>query len=108
MKKIRYAIVIAIPVCILGALGCLSVKSTDTMRPQRVGEEGLVLVRNGVSLAPIVIFKGAPPYTRGAADELVEYIEKITGARPKIIEGEPNPLPKRAIWVGYQPVMKKD
>ncbi|MCA1809641.1 MAG: DUF4838 domain-containing protein [Lentisphaerae bacterium] len=36
---------------------------------------------------------------------MVEYIEKISGARPEVIEGLPDPLPERAIWVGYQPVL---
>jgi len=63
----------------------------------------LVLVENGVSRAPIVVFGGAPPYTRRAADELAEYIERISGAKPTVIEGEPKPPPERAIWVGFQP-----
>jgi len=67
----------------------------------------LVLVENGVSRAPIVVFEGAPPMTRRAADELAEYIEKISGARPKVIEGQPDPLPERAIWVGFQPKLKE-
>jgi len=67
----------------------------------------LVLVDNGVSLAPIVIFQDAPPYTRRAADELAEYIEKTSGAKPEVIEGEPKPIPEHAIWVGYQPLLKK-
>ena len=67
----------------------------------------LVLVDNGVSLAPIVIFKDAPPYTRRAAAELAEYLEKISGAKPKVIEGEPKPIPKHAIWVGFQPKVKE-
>jgi len=67
----------------------------------------LVLVKDGVSLAPIVIFKGAPPLTRAAAEEVVEYIEKTSGAKPKLIEGDPGPTPERAIWVGYQPKVKE-
>ena len=67
----------------------------------------LVLVEKGVSRAPVVVFKGAPPMTRRAADELAQYIEKTSGAKPKVIEGEPKPIPKRAIWVGYQPALKK-
>jgi hypothetical protein len=33
---------------------------------------GLVLVENGVSRVPIVVFKDAPPFTRRAADELAQ------------------------------------
>jgi hypothetical protein len=64
---------------------------------------GLVLVENGVSRVPIVVFKDAPPFTRRAADELAQYIEKTSGAKPQIIEGDPQPTPAHAIWVGYQP-----
>lgn len=67
----------------------------------------LVLVEEGLSRAPIVIFENAPPKTRRAADELAEYIEKVSGARPEVIEGAPDPLPERAIWVGYQPVLDR-
>lgn len=71
------------------------------------GAAELVLVEEGVSRAPIVIFEDAPPLTRRAADELAGYIEKTSGAKPKIIEGEPRPIPEQAIWVGYQPVLEK-
>lgn len=67
--------------------------------------EKLVLVENGQARVPIVVFADAPPLTRLAADDLAAYIEKISGARPPVIEGLPNPLPEHAIWVGYQPVL---
>ncbi|MCA1808695.1 MAG: DUF4838 domain-containing protein, partial [Lentisphaerae bacterium] len=67
----------------------------------------LVLVENGQSYAPIVVFDGAPPMTRRAADELAGYMEKISGIRPEVIEGCPEPLPQHAIWVGYQPALNK-
>ncbi|MCA1808795.1 MAG: hypothetical protein ABR497_08880, partial [Kiritimatiellia bacterium] len=41
----------------------------------------LVLVENGEARAPIVIFADAPPQTRKAADQLAEYIEKVSGVR---------------------------
>lgn len=37
---------------------------------------------------------------------LAEYIEKISGQKPAILEGEPQPLPERAIWIGVQPAVK--
>jgi len=61
----------------------------------------------GVAPAPIIVFKDAPPRTRDAAVTLAEYIEKTCGARPAIIDGEPDPAPARGIWVGCQPVLKK-
>jgi hypothetical protein len=69
--------------------------------------KGLVLVENGVSRVPIIVFKDAPPFTRRAADELAEYIGKISGAKPQVIEGDPQPTPAHAIWVGYQPRLKE-
>ncbi len=52
-----------------------------------------------------MVFENAPRFTRMAADELADYMEKITGVRPEVIEGAPDPVPETAIWVGYQPVM---
>ena len=71
------------------------------VRPSRAAD--LVLVEDGVCQVPIVVFKDAPPYTRNAAEELAGYIKKITGVEPDVIEGEPAPIPKQAIWIGYQP-----
>lgn len=70
-------------------------------------DEDLVLVAKDSPPGPIVIFPGAPPRTMEAAKLLADYIEKITGQKPELIEGEPTPLPERAIWVGVQPVVKK-
>ena len=67
----------------------------------------LILVDKGVSLAPIIVFKDAPPRTRQAADELAAYIEKVGGAKPQVIEGLPEPVPEHAIWVGFQPKLKE-
>jgi len=67
----------------------------------------LVLVEDGVSRAPVVVFEGTPPMTRRAAEELAQYIEKTSGAKPEVIEGEPKPIPEHAIWVGYQPALKR-
>ena len=66
----------------------------------------VTIVKDGKSLVPIIIFKDAPPYTKEATEELALYIEKISGAKPVVIEGKPDPIPESAIWVGYQPVMK--
>ena len=61
----------------------------------------------GVAPAPIIVFKDAPPRTRDAAVKLAEYIGKISGVKPAIVDGEPQPLPERAIWIGVQPVVKR-
>ena len=65
----------------------------------------LTLVEDGESQAPIIVFEDAPPFIQQATDELAEYIERTTGARPEVIEGAPEPIPAHAIWVGYQPAM---
>ena len=59
----------------------------------------------GIGPAPIVLYANAPPRTRDAAVTLAHYIERRCGMRPDLIEGMPQPLPDRAIWVGVQPVL---
>ncbi len=68
--------------------------------------EDLVLVRQGVGLVPVVLFEGAPPMTRRAADDLIDYIEKSSGVRLELVEGVPDPFPEKAIWVGFQPALE--
>lgn len=84
--------------------GCQSVAYDQALNPAHPAAD-LLLVKEGVALAPIVVFENAPPYTRQAAEELAAYIEKVSGARPEVIEGEPDPLPEHAIWVGVQPAL---
>ena len=85
--------------------GCLAMSAEDAKRAGETEGPELVIVKDGVSLAPIVTVEGAPPYTREAAGELAVYIEKISGAKPEIIKGAPAPVPEHAIWVGYQPIL---
>ncbi len=66
----------------------------------------LILAAKDTPPAPIVVFSDAPPRTREVADVLADYIAKISGQKPAIIEGEPSPMPERAIWVGVQPAVK--
>ncbi len=67
----------------------------------------LVDTEAGVAPAPIYLYPGAPPRTRDAAVTLADYLEKICGARPELIESAPTSLPERALWVGYQPGLEK-
>jgi hypothetical protein len=67
---------------------------------------GFIVFDVGVAPAPIIVFKDAPTRTRDAAVTLAEYIEKISGVKPEVIDGEPQPLPERAIWIGVQPIVK--
>jgi len=88
---------------ILGVSGAILAFTAACFGSLGAQEQELVLVEDGVGQAPIVVFDGAPPYTRQAADELAGYMGKVSGARPKVIEGEPDPVPEHGIWVGYQP-----
>lgn len=65
----------------------------------------LVLVAKDTAPAPIIVFKDAPPRTRDAAVTLADYLEKISGQKPAVLDGEPSPLPDRAIWIGVQPAV---
>lgn len=65
-----------------------------------------ILVAKDSPPVPIVIYKDAPPRTREVADILADYVAKISGRKPDVIEGEPSPLPERAVWLGVQPVVK--
>ncbi len=67
----------------------------------------LTLVEAGVSRMPIIVSRDAPPFTRRAVGELADYIGKISGAKPEIVEGIPVPAPEQAIWVGFQPGLKE-
>jgi len=67
------------------------------------GAAEMLLVEKDASRAPTVVAHDAPPETAHAAGDLADYIEKIGGARPAIIVGQPDPAPARAIWVGPSP-----
>ena len=72
-----------------------------------VDTAGFVLVdkKAGIKPAPLILFPDAPPFTREAAGDLADYIEKACGTRPEWIDGLPGQIPERAIWVGYQPAL---
>lgn len=67
----------------------------------------LILAEKGKSAVPIVVAKGASTFTRDAANHLASAVEKMTGVRPGIIEGEPSVQPSQAIWIGVQPAVQK-
>ncbi|MBC8868091.1 MAG: DUF4838 domain-containing protein, partial [Planctomycetes bacterium] len=62
-------------------------------------------IGSGIAPAPLVLFADAPPKTREAAVELADYVEKVCGQRPELIEGTLQPSPDRAVWIGYQPAL---
>lgn len=67
----------------------------------------LVDVESGTTPAPIVLMPDAPPFTRRAAVELADCIEKSCGMRPELIDSAPPKTIERAIWVGYQPLLEE-
>lgn len=67
----------------------------------------MTIVENGVNAAPIILPPDTTYYNRVAAEDLASMIERASGARPEIIEGAPQEMPNRAIWVGYQPAMEQ-
>ncbi len=89
------------------AAGCMEAREQAKQKDSEVRAAPLTLVEKGASLAPIIVFSNAPPRTRQAADELAAYIEKVGGVKPQVIEGLPDPVPERAIWVGFQPKLKE-
>lgn len=56
--------------------GCGAVIAMAGFFQADAAENELVLVEDGESLAPVVVFQDAPPKTRRAAEELVDYLEK--------------------------------
>lgn len=66
-----------------------------------------VWVAPGREPAPIMVAADAQLRTRAAAQELADYVEKLSGRRPKLIDGVPQPLPESAVWVGFQPALKE-
>ena len=66
------------------------------------GAERLTLVEKGRSRMSIVLASGAGESGRRAAADLAEYLEKISGAAPGIMETS-SVVPAAAIWVGMQP-----
>ena len=94
-------------VLLMVASGCTMLQEDAKKKDSEVRAAPLILLDKGVSLAPIIVSKDAPPMTRKAADELAAYIEKVGGTKPQVIEGLPDPLPEKAIWVGFQPKLKE-
>ncbi|MGM0378066.1 MAG: DUF4838 domain-containing protein [Bacteroidota bacterium] len=99
--------------CISIFSGCSNADKLRSNSPEEIikkseqAEGNLAVVENGECNMPIFVFKNAPLYTRKSADELAEYIQKITGVKPEVFEGEPEETPANAIWVGVQPKVKE-
>ena len=68
---------------------------------------GMVWVEPGTPVAPIVVAADDPTGSvLDAAEDLAGYVERISGRRPEVVQGAPDPLPERAVWVGIQPAVR--
>jgi hypothetical protein len=66
----------------------------------------MVWVAEGMPPAPIIVSTNDPTgEVLKSAQDLAGYVEKISGQRPEVLQRVPEPLPERAVWVGYQPVL---
>lgn len=65
------------------------------------------LVDKEQGAAPIIIPAGLPPRTKDAAVTLADYIGKISGQRPEIVESTNASFPARAIFVAPQPNLER-
>ncbi|HWL53564.1 MAG TPA: DUF4838 domain-containing protein [Chthoniobacteraceae bacterium] len=71
---------------------------------RKAPEEGvLTLVSEEGGCIPVILSPEATPSARAAAGHLCELIGIMSGRRPELITGTPDPVPDSAIWVGYQP-----
>jgi hypothetical protein len=70
-----------------------------------VSAADFILVDKDTPPAPIIVSGDAPPRTREAAAVLADYVAKISGKKPSIVDGAPSPVPERAIWIGFQPAL---
>lgn len=77
-----------------------------TLAPLAAHAADFIIADKGTPPAPIVVFKDAPPRTRDAAVTLADYIAKVCGQKPAVLDGVPSPVPERAIWIGAQPAVK--
>lgn len=65
----------------------------------------LTLVSPDLPPAPIIVAADAPPRTRDAAQTLADYVEKISGKRPDVLQPPPAQPPERAVWIGVSPAV---
>jgi hypothetical protein len=66
----------------------------------------LLLVDHKVSVLPISVDRNAPKEILDAAGELAGYLQKISGAKVKVILNASTNAPAHAIWVGAQPKLE--
>lgn len=91
------------PASLLPVLLLVSVALADA--PPRAVEGGLTIVVDGKSDYRIVLPPDATPAERRAADDLAEYLHRMTGARLPVATAEAGRAPERAIVLGPDPSM---
>lgn len=67
----------------------------------------LLIAGKGTAAIPIVIARDTTPRNRQAAQELAEYIGRMAGTKPAVLEAGAQAAPASAIWIGVQPEMEK-
>lgn len=66
-----------------------------------------VWVEPGREPVPVLVAPDAPPRTREAARQLADYVGKICGRTPSVVDSVPATPPERAVWVGVQPLLRQ-
>ncbi len=104
MRKIVHFILLTLFVITAASCGNRrKSRKKDNNKPQT---EAFVWVENGVFQAPIIVRSDISPRTEAAVNDLVNYVEKISGAKPVIIKGAPKPIPNKAVWIGLHDEFK--
>ncbi len=92
---------------IYGMFLVLTVFAAPVSTDPKLGEAQMIWVAKGMPTAPIFLPTEDPTgEVHKAADDLADYVEKISGSRPEVIQGTPEPLPESGVWVGFQPVLE--
>ena len=80
--------VVVLFVLALGTVGAALPPANAAPKPATVRKPGLLLAADGKALAPIVISKEASPATRAVAEELAQYLQRISGASFSVQTGD--------------------
>lgn len=69
------------------------------IKASEANKSEMSIVKNGKNIVPIIISSKASRTIKNAAKELADYLEKISGIRPKILKSD-TPAVASAIWLG--------
>ena len=65
-----------------------------------------VMFNEGVYKATFILDANATPRTVEAANEFINYLEKMTGVKPQLLTSKPTVLPTNIVWIGNHPELK--